>query len=108
MLIGIIIAQKGSKRIKNKNIRNLKNKPLYTWSIRTLKKVKYLKIIISTDHPSIIKYAKSFGANMILIRKKQLANSRATTIEVVKDVIMELEKKELASIVFAACTQQVL
>ena len=70
MLIGIIIARKGSKRIKNKNIRNLKNKPLYTWSIRTLKKSKiFKKIIISTDHPSIIKYAKSFGANMILIRK---------------------------------------
>ena len=97
MLIGIIIARKGSKRIKNKNIRNFKNKPLYTWSIRTLKKSKiFKKIIISTDHPSIIKYAKSFGANIILNRKKQLANSRATTIEVVKDAIMELEKKRIS------------
>ena len=46
MLIGIIIARKGSKRIKNKNIRKLKNKPLYSWSIKTLKIVCYLKKLL--------------------------------------------------------------
>jgi pseudaminic acid cytidylyltransferase len=94
MVIGIIIARKGSKRIKNKNIRQLKNKPLYSWSIKTLKKSGlFKKIIVSTDHPSIIKNAESFGADIILKRKKELANSSATTIEVIKDTILEIEKK---------------
>ena len=94
MLIGIIIARKGSKRIKNKNIRKLKNKPLYSWSIKTLKNsMLFKKIIVSTDHPSILKSAQSFGADIILKRKKKLANSKATTIEVIQDIILELEKK---------------
>ncbi len=94
MVIGIIIARRGSKRIKNKNIRKLKNKPLYSWSIKNLKNSKlFKKIIVSTDHPSIIKNAKSFGADIILKRKKELANSSASTIEVIKDTILELEKK---------------
>ena len=46
MNIGIIIARKGSQRLKNKNLRYLNKKPLYSWSIRILKKVNYLKRLL--------------------------------------------------------------
>ena len=96
MNIGIIIARKGSQRLKNKNLRYLNKKPLYSWSIRILKKSKlFKKIIISTDHSTILRDSKKYCVDIALKRKKKLANSTATTIEVIKDIIKELIKKKL-------------
>ena len=96
MNIAIITARKGSKRLKNKNIRLLKNKPLYYWAIKILKKSGiFKKIVVTTDHPKIIKNAKKFGADLVLIRKKNLADDKSTTIEVVKDTIIKLKNLNL-------------
>ena len=96
MNIAIITARKGSKRLKNKNIRLLKNKPLYYWAIKILKKSGiFKKIVVTTDHPKIIKNAKKFGADLVLIRKKNLADDKSTTIEVVKDTIIQLKNLNL-------------
>ena len=96
MVIGIITARQGSKRLKNKNIRLIKKKPFYSWSIKTLKKTKlFSKIVVTTDHPSIIKNAAKYGADIVLKRKKKLANSKASIIDVIKDVISELKNKKI-------------
>ena len=40
----IIPARKGSKRIKNKNLIKVLNKPLITWTINYAKKIKKKKL----------------------------------------------------------------
>ena len=95
MIVAIITARKGSKRLKNKNIRIIKKMPLYAWAIKILKKTNIFdKIIVSTDHPDILKNAKKYGADLTLIRKKNLADSKSTTIEVIQNEINELIKKK--------------
>lgn len=91
MLIGIITARKGSKRIKNKNIRILRKKPIYCWAIKILKKSQlFNKIVVTTDHPLIFNNAKKFGADLVLYRKKELTGDKVTTIKVIKETIDEL------------------
>ena len=42
MNVAIIPARKGSKRIKNKNIKLFNGKPIIAWSIEEAKKPKFL------------------------------------------------------------------
>ena len=52
---GIVLARKNSKRIKNKNIRKFKNKPLIEWTFNEAEKSKFIdKILCSTDDERII------------------------------------------------------
>ena len=41
-ILGLIIARKGSKGVKNKNIKNFKGKPLAKWTLEAAKKSRYL------------------------------------------------------------------
>tara|TARA_Y100000590_G_C15506952_1_gene933891 strand:+ start:315 stop:983 length:669 start_codon:yes stop_codon:yes gene_type:complete len=96
MVIAIITARKGSKRIRNKNIRLIKKKPIYYWSIRNLKRSGiFKKIIISTDHLKIIRNGKKYGADIMLKRTPELSKNNVKTIDVVKDAIKDLIKKGL-------------
>ena len=53
-----IFARKGSKRLKNKNIKRLNRKPLVMYSIETAKNIKEIsKIFVSTNDPKIKKIA---------------------------------------------------
>ena len=53
-MLAILPIRAGSQRIKNKNIRSVKNKPLFTYIVETLKKVNQIeKIIINTDYKII-------------------------------------------------------
>ena len=58
--LGIILARKGSKRIKNKNLKNLKNKPLVSWTIDFVKNLEDINdVILSTDSKKIAKVGKN-------------------------------------------------
>ena len=56
----IIPARKGSKRIKNKNLVKVLNKPLITWTIDYAKKVKkkYYDLVVTSDCQKIQKICK--------------------------------------------------
>ena len=55
----LICARKGSKGLKNKNIKKLNGKPLIEWTFNLAKKIKLFdKIILSTDSEKIINIAK--------------------------------------------------
>ena len=51
MNIAIILARSGSKRIKKKNIKKFKNKPLIYWTIKNIIKSKKFNIL-SNENPS--------------------------------------------------------
>ncbi len=77
-----IPARIGSKRIKNKNIRTLLNKPLFQYSIDVAKNSKYVDdIIVSTDSMEILKIAHNFGCLKNDIRPKELSSDTARIID---------------------------
>ncbi|WP_035338286.1 pseudaminic acid cytidylyltransferase [Dokdonia sp. PRO95] len=89
----IIPARGGSKRIPRKNIRNFLGKPIIAYSIEAaLKSNSFSKVMVSTDDDEIMQIAKSFGAEVPVLRSKKNANDFATlsdVIEEVKDIYLD-------------------
>ena len=88
MNIAVIPARSGSKRIKNKNIKSFRKKPIIYWSIRAARKSKiFKKIYVSTDSKKIANVAKRFGAEVPFLRSRKLSNDKAGTSAVIRDFI---------------------
>lgn len=86
-IIGIIPARRGSKGIKNKNIKRLNEKPLIQYSISQALKSNITRVIVNTEDPKIASMAKSFGAEIPFLRPKKLADDISTNFDVIKDTI---------------------
>jgi len=96
MKICLIPARKGSKRIKNKNIKIFFGKPLISYAINVAKKSNLFdKIIVSTDCIKIKKISEKFGAEVPFIRPNNLSNDKSTDIDVVKHFLNFCKKKEI-------------
>ena len=86
-----ILARKGSKRLKDKNILPLNKKPLVCWTIEQalrLKDIAY-KIVVSTDSEDIIGYGRKYKGLDFIKRPKYLSTSSSTSI----DTLVHLFKK---------------
>ena len=69
MIIAIIPARGGSKRIKNKNIKNFLSKPILYWALKALQKSNlFNRIIVSTDSLKIKKMCLKLGVDEIIDR----------------------------------------
>ena len=63
MIIGLVPARSGSKRIRNKNIFKLNGKPLVQYTLEAAKNSKLLDdIVVTTDSKKIIKLSSNEGA----------------------------------------------
>ncbi len=86
--IAVIPARAGSKRIPDKNIFPIMNKPAISYAIQTaLKSELFSEVFVSTDSPVIASVAQSFGATVGNLRKPNLADDHATTIEVISGFV---------------------
>jgi len=95
-ILALIPARGGSKRLPNKNILKLSNKPLIGWTIEAAKKSKYIdQIFISTDSPEIKDVAESFDCNVPYLRSKSLSTDSSTTLDVAIDVIHKFRKDQV-------------
>ncbi len=93
MIICIIPARKGSKRIKNKNTKLFFGKPILEHVIQKVKKAKiFTKVFITTDSNKIAAIAKKNGVE-VLMRSKHLSSDRAPIKPVIYDVIKKLKQK---------------
>ena len=91
-IIGIIPARKGSKGVKNKNIKLLNNIPLIAHTIKSALESKVFdKIIVSTDSIKIANISKSFGAEVPFIRPKYLSTDRALAIPTIRHALKKSE-----------------
>ncbi len=89
----IIPARSGSKGIKNKNIKIIKNKPLLTHSIIYAKKCKFIdKIVVSTDSFKYANIAKKFKADVPFLRSKRLSGDKVKDYPVIKNCLKTSEK----------------
>tara|TARA_B100000989_G_C19533104_1_gene471540 strand:- start:6901 stop:7584 length:684 start_codon:yes stop_codon:yes gene_type:complete len=92
MILAIIPARSGSKRIKNKNIKIFNGKPIIGHVIENLKKINLFdRIIVSTDSERIAKISKKYGAETPFLRSKKLSNDYVATKEVIRDTIKKLK-----------------
>jgi CMP-N,N'-diacetyllegionaminic acid synthase len=78
-ILAVVLARGGSKRLKNKNIKKLKNKPLINWTLETLLRSKsFCNILISSDSTQILSIARNFNQNIITVKRpKSLSNDNA-------------------------------
>lgn len=93
--IAIVLARSSSKRIKNKNIIDFFNKPMLAYPIEAALNSKlFEKVFISSDSMEYVNLAKNYGASFLNLRPKNLADDRATTLEVMAYHMKELELKD--------------
>lgn len=84
MIVAVIPARGGSKRIPRKNIKLFAGEPLLGRTIRKLLSIAIFDhIFVSTDDPEIAEIAGAFGATSLADRPADLSDDRATTAEVI-------------------------
>tara|TARA_Y100000816_G_C26105242_1_gene587038 strand:+ start:1775 stop:2473 length:699 start_codon:yes stop_codon:yes gene_type:complete len=86
-ILAIIPARKGSKRLKNKNLKKINKLSLVEISINQALNSKYIDdIIVSSDSEKILKIAASYNDLIPHKRKKHLS----TTKSLIMDLVIEL------------------
>lgn len=98
--IAIIPARYGSKRIKTKNIKLFRSKPIIEWTYNILKRSKMFdEIFVSTESKKIYDVCKKIGIKKFIKRSKKLSDDFVGTNEVIKSAIKALSKEyELVNI----------
>ena len=82
-ILALVTARKGSKRLPNKNIRLLGNKPLIVWTINSAKNIPEIcDILVSTDDQAIVSISKDIGAYVPWLRPVDLATDTASSVDV--------------------------
>jgi CMP-N,N'-diacetyllegionaminic acid synthase len=92
-ILTIIPARELSKRVPNKNIKALGDKPLIQWTIEVAKSANLSTILVSTDSEIIAKEAKFLGVKVPYMRAPNLATDTASVIDVVLEAL-EFYKKQ--------------
>lgn len=94
-IIAIIPARKGSKGIKDKNIRTFREKPLLAHAIECAKMTGYInRIILSTDSDKYLKLGKKYGAEAHQLRPAILSADDTPMLDVITYELDSLYKKE--------------
>lgn len=94
-ILAIIPARGGSKGIPKKNIVSFRGKPLIYWTIKAAKDAKLVKrVIVSSDDDEIIKISKSYGAEVLFKRPKNISDDKTKTIKVIQHCLNYLENNE--------------
>lgn len=81
-ILAIIPARKGSKRLKNKNIKNFCGKPLIQWTIDQAINCSLIdKVFVSTDSEIIKNISIKTGAEVPFLRPDNLSQDNSSTNE---------------------------
>lgn len=92
-LLIVIPARGGSKRLKNKNVYKVWNKPMITWSIEAALKSQFnSNIIVSSDSQKILEIAERYKI-ITLKRPKYLAKDKVPKLFAVRHAVKIFVKK---------------
>ncbi len=93
-ILGVTLARGGSKGIKDKNIKKIKNLPLIAYTIIEAKKSSFINdYIVSTDSKKIALISKQYGANIPFLRPKKLSTDKASSVDALIHATKFMEKK---------------
>ena len=99
MIVAIIPARGGSKRIPRKNIKNFNGRPIISWSIIAAQNSGLFdKVVVSTDDSEISKVAEVFGAEVPFILPRYLVQDIDTLedwrrAEIMHEVIQKINRE---------------
>lgn len=103
MILAVIPARGGSKRIPRKNIRDFCGKPILAYSIAAARESGLFdRVMVSTDDTEIAEVARAHGAEVPFLRPVELADDFTGTNAVVKQAIAWHIEKGLA-VTHACC-----
>jgi len=84
----IVPARAGSTRLKNKNKKKLKGKPLIYWTLKELTKIKNKhQIVVSSDDNEIIKISKKMKFDAPFKRPYQLCTKNSKIIKTIQHAL---------------------
>lgn len=96
-ILALILARKGSVRLKNKNILKLINKSLIEWTFETINKKNirrlFVDVLVSTDSKKILSISKKYNFLAPWIRPKKLSTRFTSSVESALHAIDWYEKK---------------
>ena len=94
MRVAIIPARGGSKRIKDKNIREFGGKPMIYWAIsNAIRSELFDRVLVSTDSKKIKSIAIGCGAEVPFIRPSHLSGDHTGTAPVISHAIDWMEQQ---------------
>lgn len=95
-ILGLVLARKNSKGLKNKNIKKIKGKEIFFWPLNSLKKSKYVDIYtISTDSKTILRRSIKNKIPIYFKRPSSLAKDNTPSYKPIIHAINYFKKKKL-------------
>jgi CMP-N,N'-diacetyllegionaminic acid synthase len=92
--LALIPARLQSKRVKQKNIRNLGGHPLLAYSIASaIESGVFDRVIVSTESEEIASIAKQYGAEVPFLRPAEYAEDNSADIDWVLHLLNKLKKE---------------
>ena len=89
----IIPARKNSKRLQNKNIKQIWGKPMLYWTVLASKKSQYVKnVYVSSEDDEILKISKKYGAKIIK-RPAYLSKDNVFKMDVIRHAVENIKNK---------------
>ena len=106
MIIAVIPARGGSKRLPGKNLRPLAGKPLIAWSIEAALASNCIdRVIVSTEDDDIAEAARRYGADVPFKRPLKLAGDEVMTPPVIRHAVEAMSADLPSSIEFVLTLQ---
>ena len=91
MILGVVPARGGSKRIPRKNLSMLAGKPLLQWTLEAAHASSRLeRVVVSTEDAEIAAFATAHGTE-VLYRPPELATDGSTTAAVLQHAVQALD-----------------
>jgi CMP-N,N'-diacetyllegionaminic acid synthase len=92
-IVGLILARGGSKRLPNKNLRILGDKPLIAWTIETANASRaFSRVIVSTDSRDVADVSQRYGAEIPWLRPPQLSTDCSPSIDSVMHALEQMSE----------------
>ena len=89
----VVPARGGSKRICNKNIKNIGGWPMISWPLRQLSTLfKSGRVVVSTDSQKIVDLVKKYNLDVPFIRPEELSGDYVGTMPVVSHALSWYER----------------
>ena len=94
IVVALIPARSGSKRVPRKNIRVLGAHPLIAYSICAAKDAGIFDdVIVSTDSEEIAELARHYGASVPFLRPSEIAGDLSPDVDWVEDVLTQMKDR---------------
>lgn len=92
--LAIIPAREGSKRVPQKNIREVAGKPLIAHTIEQAQQAEEIDHhIVSTDGQEIAEVAEKWGGNIPFMRPPELGTDTSSTAEVLSHALSQMDEE---------------